>query len=501
MTNMTGWIGLNETDIWTILLMIIVTLLVRKLIGPQNLPPGPRGLPFLGAMLQFRDPKNLHKDFTELSKKYGEVFSLYMGRQLFVVLNSYGSIKEAFQNRGGDFSGRPAGPFQSSRQWQDEIFTPSYSDEWKKTKLYILRTLKTTGFGTKASEDKIIREINVFVDFLQQKMGSPVNLKKIIQYTALNVMLSVQINVRFSWDSQELKDLEQSVTQRLRAFHEGFDLDLTMAQYVPFFILKWLKSDTVKFLQTCDVVFREFLTKQISLHRETFDPDNMRDFLDYYLRDRPQVTSFHKKFIDTSITFFVDGVETLGSVINWILFYLLHHPDVQYIAQKQIDEALGSVKPRLEHRPKLTYIDAIIYESLRLSSVFPILPFHGPIKDTTLYGYNIPKRNTFILANVYAVHMNPEIFPEPEKFKPSRFIENGHLVNTQYVLQFSTGPRKCIGSMMARSEFFLLISNILQSFTLKPPKGAPGVSSDTFTPDPDMFGIKPKPFKLCAIPR
>ncbi len=109
---------LDFVDLWTVLLIVMLTLLFRAMIGPRNLPPGPKGLPFIGAMLQFRDPKNLHKDFMSLSKRYGEVFSYYKGRQLFVVLNSYSSIREVLQTRGGDFGGRPLGPFESSRKLQ-----------------------------------------------------------------------------------------------------------------------------------------------------------------------------------------------------------------------------------------------------------------------------------------------------------------------------------------------------------------------------------------------
>ena len=97
--------------------------------------------------------------------------------------------------------------------------------------------------------------------------------------------------------------------------------------------------------------------------------------------------------------------------------------------------------------------------------------------------------------------MDPDIFPEPEIFKPSRFIQDGNLINTKYILQFGLGARKCIGSMMAMSEFFLFVSRILQNFTLHPPDDAPETSSDTFKPDPGQFGVHARPYKLRAIPR
>ncbi len=380
------------------------------------------------------------------------------------------------------------------------MFRGIYSEKWKKNKLFASKTAKAFGFGTNASEDKIIREIDELIDFIEQQNGSPVDLK-ILNYTAMNIMLSVNLNIRFSWYSKVVEDLAESLTQRNYALLEAFDIDLTLAQCIPFFILKWFKSDTMKRLSECDVVFREFITKQIDFHRKTYDPDNMRDFLDCYLRHRPDLICQDKAFVDTSMGFFIDGVEALASLVRYMLLYLMYHPHEQERARKLIDDVVGGGKPRLEHRPKLVYIDAIIYESLRLSCIFPILPLHGAIKNTTLYCYTIPKDNTFILPNVYAVQMDPEIFPEPEKFKPSHFLQDGNLVNTKYVLQFGNGARQCIGTMMAKIELFLFVCHILQRFTVKPPEDDPGKFTDMFTPDPTHFGIRPRHFKICAIPR
>ena len=62
------------------------------------------------------------------------------------------------------------------------------------------------------------------------------------------------------------------------------------------------------------------------------------------------------------------------------------------------------------------------------------------LQDTTLRGYDIPRDNTIILANMYSCHMNPIDFPEPEIYRPSRFIDdNGKLVNTEKIIPFGMG--------------------------------------------------------------
>ena len=66
------------------------------------------------------------------------------------------------------------------------------------------------------------------------------------------------------------------------------------------------------------------------------------------------------------------------------------------------------------------------------------ISFNLCLQATTLYGYNIPK-DTSIMANLHSVHFDPKLFLEPDKFEPSRFIVDGELENTEYVLTMGLG--------------------------------------------------------------
>lgn len=69
----------------------------------------------------------------------------------------------------------------------------------------------------------------------------------------------------------------------------------------------------------------------------------------------------------------------------------------------------------------LYYHFQMLLEIFRFSSLAPLGLPHCTMEDTTLHGYFIPK-DTTILANLYAHHRNPELFPEPDSFKPERFL-------------------------------------------------------------------------------
>ena len=74
-----------------------------------------------------------------------------------------------------------------------------------------------------------------------------------------------------------------------------------------------------------------------------------------------------------------------------------------------------------------------------------------------------------IFANIYAVHHDPNHFPEPEKFIPERHLdENGNFLKSNRIIPFSIGSRNCLGENLARSEVFLFLVTILQKFEVKP---------------------------------
>ena len=89
--------------------------------------------------------------------------------------------------------------------------------------------------------------------------------------------------------------------------------------------------------------------------------------------------------------------------------------------------------------------------------------------------------------------MDPEIYPEPEQFKPERFIREGKFTVTDTFMQFGTGQRMCIGNLLARMELFLFFSNIMNNFEFSMPEG------EDIPPLEGMVGSThaPNPFKLC----
>ncbi|KAG6853830.1 hypothetical protein C0991_000944 [Blastosporella zonata] len=150
------------------------------------------------------------------------------------------------------------------------------------------------------------------------------------------------------------------------------------------------------------------------------------------------------------------------------------NPDVQKKAQAEIDSIIGSERlPNLADRPHLPYVNAVVTEVLRWNSVAPTgtsilgVP-HTAMEDGIIGGYLIPK-GSIILANLWNMLHDPEVYPEPFEFQPER-----HIVTSEKSAQrdprnvcFGYGRRICPGMHLAETSLFSVIAASLAVFDVK----------------------------------
>jgi len=143
---------------------------------------------------------------------------------------------------------------------------------------------------------------------------------------------------------------------------------------------------------------------------------------------------------------------------------LLNHPEVIKKATNEINIHVGSNRLVEESdMSKLPYIQCIVYETLRLHPAAPIWSPHLSSEDCTVGKYNLPK-DTIVLVNAWAAHMDPKMWNEPTHFKPERFEKESEVSR---LLSFGLGRRACPGSNLAQRTVGLSIALLLQCFEWK----------------------------------
>jgi cytochrome P450 len=156
---------------------------------------------------------------------------------------------------------------------------------------------------------------------------------------------------------------------------------------------------------------------------------------------------------------FFAGHDTTRNALAWTLLLLAQHPRVLDELTEEL-RPLGGDAPTVEGLAKLTRLDGVVKESLRL---FPSAPFtmRSAVKPVEIAGHALPAGSEIVLS-YYHTHRDPDIYPEPAKFRPDRWA-NLQPAPWAYV-PFGGGARMCIGAGFAALEIRLVLAMLLQRF-------------------------------------
>jgi cytochrome P450 len=162
----------------------------------------------------------------------------------------------------------------------------------------------------------------------------------------------------------------------------------------------------------------------------------------------------------------IAGHDTSTALLAWVLFLLGSHSEVMAQVKSEVDEVLGGEPPQEHHLHRLSLLDGVIKETLRL---YP--PIHvgnrRALAGATVQGYGIPE-GLRVMASIYLTHRDGDVWAEPEKFCPHRFgaEEKGKRPSFSYI-PFGGGPRNCIGAAFAQVEAKVVLARILQQVDME----------------------------------
>jgi cytochrome P450 len=155
-------------------------------------------------------------------------------------------------------------------------------------------------------------------------------------------------------------------------------------------------------------------------------------------------------------TLITAGHETTATAIAWGAELLAHHPEVRDRAREEI--AAGEDR----------YLDALVKEVLRIRSPVPVGGARHPVQPFAIDKWVVAPDEA-IIVNAHGIHNDPEIYPEPERFRPERFLES---TPDYSFLTFGGGAHRCIGAALAQLEMRVVLGAILERFDLQPTAAA-----------------------------
>jgi cytochrome P450 len=167
---------------------------------------------------------------------------------------------------------------------------------------------------------------------------------------------------------------------------------------------------------------------------------------------------------DTVLMTMLAAHHTTGVAISWTLYQLARHPDVAERVADELDRVLGDrAAPEYGDLKELTYLDMVLREAMRL---YPPGPYGAreTTEDLELGEYTVPAGTT-IFYPFWAVHMNPDYWPDPQVFDPERFTAEASANRPRLAyIPFGLGPRSCEGAALAMVEAELVLAILLKRF-------------------------------------
>jgi cytochrome P450 len=160
---------------------------------------------------------------------------------------------------------------------------------------------------------------------------------------------------------------------------------------------------------------------------------------------------------DELLTLLVAGHETTATALSWAVERLIRHPDK--LARLRDEVAVGEE----------AYLTATIQETLRLRPV--IVGVLRRLTETVeLGGYEVPAGVT-VMPSIHLIHRDPTIYPEPERFRPERFLETPP--GTYTWIPFGGGVRRCLGAAFAQQEMAIVLEELVARREITPSDPAP----------------------------
>ncbi|KAJ3553240.1 hypothetical protein NM688_g3720 [Phlebia brevispora] len=453
--------ALNPLFITAFVIGVVLLHLVRAKRVRRLMPPGPPGVPVLGNALQV--PKEQpFRQFAEWAKTYGPVFSLNILGKNVVVLNSLKVARDLLDRRSVIYSGRPRLILANEIILRSNALTlMPYGNRWRKQRRAIHDAMN-------------IREAKIYsaiqereaTNLVRHLLDDPENWIKHCERSVASNVFSIVYG-----DILAGKDYNGIMSQFWHTVHsisriaskEVHLVEIFPSMlYIPTWLAKW-KRDGESFFGQLSDWFEGFFQ---DARRTANVQDDQLSFSRRLIKagDKYGLSSSDSAWL-AGITLLA-GVDTSCGMLSVFMLVMLWHPEVMHRAQAELDAVIGRDRlPTLEDYDSLPYIVAMVKEMLRGRLA---KENHGGVDDW-YEDYFIPK-DTMILVNLWAMGRDPTEFPDPESFRPERFLDGGKLgTRYQTPFGFGFGRRICPGMHVGMRTLFIDVACLLWALEIEPP--------------------------------
>ncbi|MDB4991609.1 MAG: cytochrome [Myxococcaceae bacterium] len=413
----------------------------------SRLPPGPRGLPLIGALpALLRDPMAFYRS---LSDDYGDIAYAEVGPAKLYVLSEPSLIEELLN--GKHKSCMKDGLTRKLVPLVGQGLLTNEGESWKRQRKLASQPFSPKRITAYASSmvEATERHVSRYVD------GETRDFHVDAMALTLDIAGITLLGVSTEAESARVAHLLEEI---LGYFEERMG---TWARLLPpaFPTLKQLRFRKAK--RELDVIVRRIID---SCRRDGAQADHLLGRLIQARGEDGQPMS-EQLLLDEAVTMLLAGHETTALSLMYAVYLLSTHPAAAARLRAELDTQLSGRALTAADLPQLPFLDAVVCESMRLYP--PAYAFgREVVQSFELGGYTIPV-GAQVIISTFAMHRKARYFSEPARFLPERWLDGSLSALPRFAyLPFGGGPRVCIGMHFAQLELALVLGTLVQQVEL-----------------------------------
>ncbi|KZS88902.1 cytochrome P450 [Sistotremastrum niveocremeum HHB9708] len=534
---------MNELSLTVLLALCLAALVAFKTLFTNysrrrlSLPPGPKPFPIVGNLLQF--PKELPwQKFRQWGLEYGDVVYLRAATRHVLLLNSHQAALDLLEQKSAIFSSKPRVVFASDMCGFGKalVLTP-YNARMRTARKYFhsLMSPHHTSQYWRLEETAARQLVRRIYDDIANGDERGERLFQRIKWTTASVALLIACKIpayqfvvlshKMFLDGYKPAKLNDPLIRMESATSSYFEQATAPGAWLVNSIPALLTEAAVKCLPTW-LPFVSFPRIAAKWRRETEEVVNYPfEMVRAQMATHSAPPSFVRKILETegspptaedldclkwtASDIFSAGTETTASAIYAFFLAMILFPDVQARAQRALSSVTGDERmPNFTDRQneKLAYIDALVKEILRWAPIAPLGVVHSNTSEHAYRSWTIPKHTT-VIVNVWGIFRDSSTYPQPEEFRPERFlmtVQGGDCKSLEDLpldpraVVFGYGRRNCPGQHLADLALWIEVATILAVYNISRAPGEEASPSAQFT-----SGVvsHPKPFRCSILPR
>ncbi|KAF9067309.1 cytochrome P450 1 [Rhodocollybia butyracea] len=453
----------------------------------ESFPPGPKSptMPTLDPWVQYQ----------QWGREYGDL--LYIREHNMLIINHAHVAIDLLEKRARIYLDRPMTEVMKLCGLNDILALEKYSDKWRGN-----RRLFQQNFRQSASRRFHPIQYKEISQYLRDLTAVPEEFMQHTMSLSLNLIYSSLYGLDIASDdpiSQKALEAAALIGRALSEPFPGVEL-FPWLRFMP----SWFPGcGFQQIANKCDQNIQEVDTILFDRAVNNLASTGTSLIAELALENGGKPVEIKKIKAMGTVSFLAAAHTTISSISSFLLA-MVQNPDIQSKAQAEIDHVIGRDRlPTFEDRRSLPYVESVYREVMRMHPSLPLGLLRASTEDDFYRGYHIPKGSHELKDISRAMGRDPDVYSEPDKFKPDRFLDspNGPFTSINDIHAFGFGRRVCVGRYMADNTVWLTIASVLATLDIHNAKDNEGNEINISREYTRNFLRHPKPYQSSITPR